>query len=79
MVRGIEEVEPVQRHASQHLSLVRDRVVEDHVEGGDAVAGDDQEVSVVEAEDLAHLPRIDVNQRRHAGDGSPGAGGSEFP
>jgi hypothetical protein len=47
--------EPEIGHGGQHRALARDRVGQDHVEGGEAVGGDDQQLVVADGVDVAHL------------------------
>ena len=49
-----EFLEPEMRNLREHLALARNAVGHDDVEGGDAVAGDEQQ-PVAEVEDFAHL------------------------
>ena len=49
-------VEPERGQAGEHLALVRDRRRVDHVVGGDAVGGDQQQAVVARGVDVADLP-----------------------
>jgi hypothetical protein len=55
MVRCVEEVEPVERDAGEHLALVGDVLSQNDVESGDPVARNNQKVIFVHAKDLAYL------------------------
>ena len=55
VVRRDEEIEPVQRDTGQDLPLARDVLVEDDVEGRNAVSGDNEQVVCVDTEDLPNL------------------------
>ena len=48
MVRRVEQIEPVDGEAGQHLALVGDGPAEDDVEGRDPVGGDDQQPVVID-------------------------------
>ncbi len=52
-------LEPEMGNLREHLALARDAVGHDDVEGGDAVAGD-EEVGVAEIENLADLAALDL-------------------
>ena len=59
MVRddGLEEVEPEERELGENLSFVGYSAAQNMVEGGDAVAGDEEELIVGEGVDIRTLPR----------------------
>ena len=48
-------VEPERRQPGEHLALVRDRRRMDHVVGGDAVGGDQQQAVLAHGVDVADL------------------------
>ena len=61
-------LEPELRGASEHRALPRDAVRHDHVEGRNAVGGDEQQAVVVECIDIAHLAAVqplEVERRLH--------------
>ena len=55
--------EPERREAGQDAALVGDLGRQDHVEGRDAVGGDEQQPVVVERVELAHLAAAEVDGR----------------
>ena len=55
-----EPVEPPQRHRRQDAALVRDRRGQHPVVRGDPVAGDEQQLAVRGAEQVAHLAGVEV-------------------
>ena len=57
--------EPERREAGQHASLVGNRRREHDVEGGDAVARDEEQPVLVERVDLADLAAREVHGLRH--------------
>jgi hypothetical protein len=63
-----ERLEPPRGEAGQHPSFVRDRLVEHHVECGEAVGCDQQQPLVVDSIGLAHLAAV---HQRQAGDLAP--------
>ena len=52
---GLEEVEPEERELGENLPFVGYSAAKDMVEGGDAVAGDEEELIAGESVDVAHL------------------------
>ena len=55
-------VKPEVGDPRQQLALAGYRVGHDHVEGGDAVGGDEQQVAIVDLVDVAHLAAGDQRQ-----------------
>ena len=51
-------VEPEIGDGLQHFTLARDRVGQDDVEGGKAIAGDDEQLFVVDGVDVADLALV---------------------
>ena len=54
--------EPPGAEAGEHRALVGDRLVEDDVEGAQAIGGDEEQMAVVDLEGLAHLPAVHERQ-----------------
>jgi hypothetical protein len=57
--------EPEIRHGGQHRALAGNRIGQDHVEGREAIGGDDQQLVLADGIDVAHLA---APQQRQAGD-----------
>jgi hypothetical protein len=56
MVRCVEEVEEVEAEPGEDLALVRDRLIEDDVVGGDAIGGHEEKVVRIHLVYLSDLP-----------------------
>jgi hypothetical protein len=52
-------LEPEIGHAGEHLALAGNRGGQHHVEGGQAIGGQEQHLAVVEGVDVAHLAALD--------------------
>jgi hypothetical protein len=64
--------EPEVGHRRQHRALAGNRIGQDHVEGRQAVGGDDQQLVVAHRVDVAHLA---ASKQRQALDGRFEQGG----
>ncbi len=62
-----ELAEPEVRHFVEHPPLLRDGVGQDHVEGREPVAHDDQHLVVADAVDVAHLAPAEAGEALQAG------------
>ncbi len=59
--------EPEVRDAVEDAALARNRVRQDHIEGRQAVGGDDQQAVLVNGVDIAHLAAMDALKAREPG------------